>query len=175
MVSIFYIFWMYVILFGVIGAMRGWVKELIVSFSALTAVATNVILRQYLPPVESLDITSPNLFWVRFAVVILLAFFGYQTVGMVPHLAAKAKREQVQEIVLGAVLGALNGCLIIGSLLFYLNEANYPFPDVINPPTGNLANSIQALLAFMPPRWLGIPWVFIVPTICLIFIVIVYI
>ncbi len=175
MVSLFYLFWIFVILFAIIGGMRGWVKELIVTFSILTAVAANVIVRQYLPPVEALPIASSTLFWIRFAVVLFLAFFGYQTVGMVPHLAAKARREQVQEVVLGAVLGALNGCLIVGSLLFYLNEANYPFPDIISQPTGTLANSFQALLAFMPPRWLGIPWVFVVPTVCLIFIVIVYI
>jgi hypothetical protein len=175
MVSLFYIFWMYIILFAIIGGMRGWVKELIVSFAALTAVATNVILRQYLPLVTSLGITSQELFWLRFSIVIVLAFFGYQTVGMVPHLAAKAKREQLQEIVLGAVIGAINGCLIVGTLLFYLNEAKYPFPGIINPPSGPLEAAYQALLTFMPPRWLGIPWVFIVPTICLIFIVIVYI
>ena len=173
MVSLFYIFWMYVILFGVIGAMRGWVKELIVSFSAITAVATNVILRQYVPIVTGLD--TNGLFWLRFAVMIALAFFGYQTVNMVPHLAAKAKREQIQEIVLGAVLGLLNGCLIIGSLLYYLEDAKYPFPGIIEPPSGALANSLHTLLTFMPPRWLGIPWVFIVPTACLIFILVVYI
>ena len=33
MISIIYVFWMYVILFGVIGAMRGWAKEMLVAFS----------------------------------------------------------------------------------------------------------------------------------------------
>ena len=39
MMSIVYIFWMYVILFAVIGAMRGWAKELLVAFSVITALA----------------------------------------------------------------------------------------------------------------------------------------
>lgn len=33
MISILSVFWMFVILFGLIGAMRGWAKELLVIFS----------------------------------------------------------------------------------------------------------------------------------------------
>ena len=39
MMSIVYIFWMYVILFAIIGVLRGWAKELIVSFSVIFALA----------------------------------------------------------------------------------------------------------------------------------------
>ena len=44
MMSIVYIFWMYVILFAVIGAMRGWAKELLVAFSVITALAVILLL-----------------------------------------------------------------------------------------------------------------------------------
>ena len=39
MMSIVYIFWMYVILFGLVGWMRGWAKELLVAFSVILALA----------------------------------------------------------------------------------------------------------------------------------------
>ena len=39
MVTLNFLFWMFVILFGVIGAMRGWAKELLVTFSAILALA----------------------------------------------------------------------------------------------------------------------------------------
>ena len=175
MMSIFYIFWMYVILFGVIGWLRGWVKELIVAFSVITALAANAILRQYLPIVANLDIKSPELFWIRIVILVALTFFGYQTVGVVPHLASKANREKLVEALFGMVLGAVNGYLIAGTILFYINEAGYPFKGVIDPPTGALAPAVNALMAVMPPRWLGIPWVYAAPIICLIFIVVVYI
>ena len=32
MISIVYVFWMYVLLFAVIGLLRGWAKELLVGF-----------------------------------------------------------------------------------------------------------------------------------------------
>ena len=93
MMSIVYVFWMYVILFSIIGALRGWVKELIVACSVITALAVNYLLRQYFPYFDPkvMNIDDPALFWVRTGVVIALAFFGYQTVGIVPHLAPKAK------------------------------------------------------------------------------------
>jgi len=175
MMSILYVFWMYVILFGVIGWLRGWVKELIVAFSVITALAANAILRQYLPLISNLDIKSPELFWIRVSILAALTFFGYQTVGVVPHLASKANRERLVEALFGMVLGAVNGYLIAGTIFFYMDQAGYPFPDVISAPTGNLANAVQTLMAFMPPRWLGVPWVYAAPIICLIFIVVVYI
>jgi len=173
--SILYVFWMYVILFGVIGWLRGWVKELIVAFSVITALAANAILRQYLPIVTNLDIKSTELFWIRASILAALTFFGYQTVGVVPHLASKATRERVQEALFGLVLGAFNGYLIAGTLLFYIDQAGYPFPDVISQPAGTLGPAVQTLMTFMPPRWLGIPWVYAAPIICLIFIIVVYI
>ena len=175
MMSIVYVFWMYVILFGVIGWLRGWVKELIVAFSVITALAANAILRQYLPIISNLDIKSPELFWIRASVVVALTFFGYQTVSVVPHLASKATRERLVEALFGMVLGAVNGYLIAGTLLFYIDQAGYPFKDVISAPAGNLVSAVQSMMAYMPPRWLGIPWVYIAPILCLIFILVVYI
>jgi len=178
MMSIIYVFWMYVILFSIIGALRGWVKELIVACSVITALAVNFLLRKYFPYFDPkvMKIDDPALFWVRTGVVAALAFFGYQTVGIVPHLAPKAKRENLVEGFLGMVVGAINGCLIIGTILFYyINDAHYPYPDIIGKPAEPVLSSIQTLMTFMPPRWLGEPWVYIAPILCLIFILIVYI
>ena len=55
MMSLIYIFWMYVLVFAFIGAMRGWVKELLVAFSAITALAVNLLLEKYIPLVKELD------------------------------------------------------------------------------------------------------------------------
>ena len=74
MMSIVYVFWMYVILFAVIGAMRGWAKELLVSFSVILALTTNHVLRRYIPLVEGLPIDSTTLFWIRSLIVIRRVF-----------------------------------------------------------------------------------------------------
>jgi hypothetical protein len=176
MMSLVYVFWMYVILFAVIGALRGWVKELIVAFSVILALALNHLLRKYVPIVADLPDDSTSLFWIQTIVMGALVFFGYQTVALVPHLQSKAGRERLQDGLFGAVLGAINGYLIAGSFLFYLAENNYQVaPNAIIPPTGDVAAELQQLLAYMPPHVLGEPGIYFAVILCFIFVIVVYI
>ena len=112
MMSIVYVFWMYVILFAVIGAMRGWVKELLVVFSVILALTTNHVLKKYIPLVSGLPNDSTSLFWIRALVVITLVYFGYQTVVSIQRLAARAARERLQDTLFGIFVGGINGYLI---------------------------------------------------------------
>jgi hypothetical protein len=176
MMSIVYVFWMYVILFAVIGAMRGWAKELLVSFSVITALAVNHLLRSYLPLVRDLPENTSSLFWIRSLIVISLVYFGYQTVLVIPRLAAKAARERLQDALFGAVLGAINGYLVVGTILFYYYMAVYPYPHIISPPTdATVAATIDTMMRYMPPRLLGEPGIYFAVIIVLIFIIVVYI
>ena len=59
MMSIVYVLWMYVILFAVIGMLRGWAKELLVAFSVILALALNLLLKQYIPIVKDLPDEGP--------------------------------------------------------------------------------------------------------------------
>jgi hypothetical protein len=72
MMSIVYLFWMYVLLFAVIGAMRGWAKELLVAFSVITSLAVNLLLEKYIPLVRDLDDASSSVFWIRTIILIAL-------------------------------------------------------------------------------------------------------
>jgi uncharacterized membrane protein required for colicin V production len=168
---------MYVVLFAVIGWMRGWAKELMVSFSVVTALAVNFLLERYIPVMQSIPRESSALFWIRTIILLGLVYFGYQTVISVQRLAAKASRERLADSLFGAVMGGFNGYLIAGTLLFYVNSANYPFPTVISPPPANtdLANSVAQMMLYMPPRWLGEPTIYFAVIVILIFIIVVYI
>lgn len=176
MMSVIYIMWMYVILFGMIGWMRGWAKELMVSFSVVTALAVNFLLEKYIPLMQSIPKNSNSLFWVRALIVVGLVYFGYQTVVSVQRLASKANRERLVDSLFGGVMGGLNGYLIAGTLLFYLNEAAYqPFPNIISAPPPEIANSVLTMMNYMPPRWLGEPIIYFAVIVILIFIIVVYI
>jgi len=175
MMSIVYVFWMYVVLFAVIGAMRGWVKELLVVFSVVLALTTNHVLRKYIPLVEALPPESTSLFWIRSMIVVTLVFFGYQTVVNIARLASRAVRERLQDTLFGIFMGAINGYLIAGTILFYMNEAQYPFPDIISAPQGNVAASVQTLMNWMPPHLLGEPGIYFAVLICFIFVIVVFI
>jgi len=49
MVSLIVVFWMYVILFATIGAMRGWARELLVAFSVILALFITSVVENFVP------------------------------------------------------------------------------------------------------------------------------
>ena len=176
MMSIVYVFWMYVILFGVIGAMRGWAKEMLVAFSVILSLALNHVLRKYIPLASGLNETDPSLFWVRTIILLVLVYFGYQTVVSIPHLASRAARERLQDTLFGALLGGFNGYLIAGTVLYYINIADYPFQTVISKPTDpNMVNAVNQMMQYMPPQLLGEPGIYFAIILAFVFVLVVYI
>jgi len=176
MMSLVYVLWMYVILFGVIGLLRGWAKELLVGFSVILALTLNHVLRKYVPIVAQLNDDSTSLFWVLSLVLIALVFFGYQTVALIPHLQSKATRERLQDALFGLIVGGLNGYLIAGTVVFYLAQTKYQvFPNIVLPPTPDGAASLQSLMAYLPPHLLGEPGIYFAVILCFIFVIVVYV
>jgi hypothetical protein len=157
MVSLVVVFWMYVILFSIIGAMRGWAREMLVSFAVILGLFIISVLERFVPFIgNTLDNVPALQFWMRAMLIIALVFFGYQTPN-IPRLATQNRfaRDRLQDILLGVFLGALNGYLIIGSVWYYLDAAGYPFPNLISPPLDQVAVVTQRMMALMPPDLLG--------------------
>jgi hypothetical protein len=177
MVSLIVVFWMYVILFAIIGAMRGWARELLVSFSVILALFILTVLENYIPFIrDTLRSLPAALFWLRTGLLIALVFFGYQTPN-IPRLAAQNRfaRERLQDILLGVFLGALNGYLIAGTIWFYLHVAGYPFPNLISPPTGTVLDTTIRMMAVMPPDLLGGSVIFFAVALAFAFVLVVFI
>ena len=177
MMNIVYVVWMYVIVFAVIGALRGWAKELLVAFSVIVALAINHVLRRYLPLVKALPDDNSSLFWVRSLILIVLVYFGYQSVISIARFAAKAAREKLQDSLFGGIIGGLNGYFVSGSVLFYMIQAKYPYPDIVSPPPPGspLEASIATMMQYMPPHLLGEPGIYVAVIIALVFILVVYV
>jgi uncharacterized membrane protein required for colicin V production len=176
MMSIVYLFWMFVILFALVGWMRGWAKELLVAFSVILALALNHVLRRYIPIAQTLPETDVSLFWVRTIILIVLVYFGYQTVVSIPHLASRAARERLQDTLFGAILGGINGYLIAGTILFYMHVADYPFPEVVSKPADPvLQQTVNQMMLYMPPQLLGEPGIYFAIILAFVFVLVVYI
>jgi uncharacterized membrane protein required for colicin V production len=181
MVSLTFVFFMFVVMFGLIGASRGWAKEMLVTFGAVLALFLLALLEQYVPVVVNLvRSTEPDamrsLFWLRFVIIVLLAFFGYQT-PYLPRLAGGQRfvREKLQDTLLGFVLGALNAFLVVGSLWYYLHQAGYPFEYITPPIEGTPAGDAAIrLLAWMAPAWLTIPYIYFAVAMAFIFVIVVF-
>jgi uncharacterized membrane protein required for colicin V production len=176
MMSIIYVFWMYVLLFAVIGAMRGWAKELLVGFSVILSLALNHVIRKYIPLAANLPETDASLFWVRTIILLVLVYFGYQTVISIQHLAARARSERLQDTLFGAFLGGVNGYLVAGSVLYYVHIADYAFQQVIIKPTDPvLLEKVNQMMLYMPPQILGEPGIYFAVILAMVFVLVVYI
>jgi hypothetical protein len=178
MVYLNFIFYCFVILFAVIGAMRGWAKEMMVTASAVLALFIITVLETYVKGIsQSLaESGTPNQFWMRLAIIVILTFFGYQTPNLPRVGGDRFVRERLQDSLLGIFLGALNGYLVIGSIWYFLSQANYQAVSYIIPPDPATVPGQAAikLLAFMAPAWLGVPMIYFAVALSFIFVVVVF-
>ncbi|MEK7324761.1 MAG: CvpA family protein [Chloroflexota bacterium] len=177
MMSLPTVFWLLLIIFGTIGGMRGWAKEILVLFSLVLALFIDTLIKQYVLNVPNIENALQTqgammMFYVRATFFILLAFFGYETPAVVSGLAGKGKRERLQDILLGVVIGMLNGYLLIGTIWFYLHQANYQLPGIIPPPPND--SNILNYIKYMPPGVIGPPYIYFAVAVAFVFVIVVF-
>ena len=155
MISLIFVFYLFVIITGVIGLMRGWAKELLVVFSAILALFIISIFQRYVGIYRNLTADPMTEFYTRTFIMLGLAFFGYQTPA-IKIFQAGARREQVRDAIMGAGIGALNGYLVVGSIWSFLSDAGYAnFPTILQEPApgSELALRATEMLSRMPPEF----------------------
>jgi hypothetical protein len=177
MMTLSFAFWMYVFIFAVIGTMRGWAKELLVTFSVILALFIIAVIERFVPTNIREFFLTPNQgvsqFWIRACIVIILIFFGYQTPNLPRVPAARFAREKLSDALLGFVMGALNGYLIVGTLWYFMDQSSYPFaPNITRPAPG------LSLLNYLPPKLLiqpGSPYIYFAIAVAFLFVLVVFI
>lgn len=180
MTSLVVVFWMFVLIFGIIGAMRGWSKELMVTFSVILALFIISLVEQFVPILrDGGGLPGSTRFWIRTLIVILLVFFGYQTPNIKAIAGARFARERIQDTMLGLIIGAGNGYLAVGSIWYYMHIAGYPFsPYFVAPtPSDPFGEVALSLIERMPPSVLLDPsWViYFAVAIAFLFVVVVFV
>lgn len=172
MMSLSTVFWMLLIITGIIGGSRGWARELLVLFSLILAMCITSLIQQFLPGVEAMLRTqSPQFqFYTRATLFMLLAFFGYEGPAISSALAGKGKREKLQDILLGFCIGMINGYLLVGSLWYYMHDAGYPIPGITPPADQGVLNYLNV----MPPKLVGVPVIYFVTVAAFVFVLVVF-
>jgi uncharacterized membrane protein required for colicin V production len=171
---------LFVILFGIIGSMRGWAKELLVVFSVILSLFILTILQSFIPffKDEIATGTPETVFSMRATILIALVIFGYQT-PRIPQLAASDRfiRHFLQDALLGFFIGAINGFLIVGSLWYYLDLAKYPFSFILAPdPATTLGQEALKWITIMPPAWIATtPNIYFAVAACFVLVLVVFI
>ncbi len=176
MVGLDAFFWILVFFFAVSGLMRGWAKEVLVTFACIVGIFIITVIQQFTPQlIQALSVNNAEaLFWFRSVIISVMVFFGYQTPNL-SRLAGSNRfvRERLQDALLGLFLGAVNGYMVVGTLWYFLNVANYPFSTVITPPAPD--SSAAQLLQFLPPEWLGVPVIYFAVALAFAFVLVVFI
>lgn len=161
MVPIYTVFGGLLILFALIGSLRGWAKEVIVTFSVILAMFVEHVLLTFVKPIGAVfwGLAPKSQFYIRAGLFIVIAVFGYASPTIASQLGAKVARERLQDLLLGFFLGLINGFLVVGTLLSFLGGANYGvLPD--QPEVGGIGGIVPPepgstsanLLAFLPPE-----------------------
>jgi uncharacterized membrane protein required for colicin V production len=196
MISLFALFWIFVFMFAMIGAVRGWNKEVIAMAGLILALFTinlfGFTLVRLLGGVVSgtgQDAALAGMraqFIVLGGIFIVIAFFSYQ--GAVLVRSRLSTRERVQDRLLGLIFGGLNGYLLVGTLWSLLEyritadgwerlppEAPYAFsPLVIRPDTLTLTSGQEFLITHLPIDFL-VPWLPILLIAIFLFLIVVII
>jgi uncharacterized membrane protein required for colicin V production len=181
MIPISTVFWIFVVFFALLGFVRGWAREILVTASVVLSFFVIFVLETYIPfvseffaryQVPNSEMMPVQQFWFRTIILIVLVFFGYETPS-IPRLSGpRFKRDNFRDSALGFILGGINGYLVIGSLWAFLHDAGYPYDVVI----GQLSDTSLDLLSKMPPNWLlQIPHILIAVILVFFFIIAVFV
>jgi uncharacterized membrane protein required for colicin V production len=166
----------WVIFFAIIGALRGWAKELLVTFSVILASFIEMVVVLYVPVLSSalqiLQQTDPRTwFYIRLMIFAVLVSFGYATTILSARLSARARREKLQDSLLGMFLGAINGYLVIGTVWGFLDQLEYNIWGITGPQTP----AAQNFTNYLPPDLLQGPTLFVAVAVSFAFVLIVFI
>jgi hypothetical protein len=167
---------MYVVLFALIGAMRGWAKEILVTAGVIVALFSVTVIENFIPAISN-SLTPQSSFWVRLGILGMMSFFGYQGPNLRRFIeSGRFVRDRFEDFLLGSFLGAVNGYLIFGTAWFYLHEANYPFDWISAPDTiTESGQKAMQIIEMLPPQWIEAPLIYIAVAIAFVFILVVFI
>jgi hypothetical protein len=178
MIALVAVFWMFVAIFGFIGVMRGWAKELLVIFSIVLGLAFIAVVENLIPVLGPFLNSNPVLqYWVRTGIVIAMTLFGYQSPKFSRLAKSTEKRDRVQDLILGLVMGLISGFFVVGTIWSFAHSAGYPaLSKLVTQPPADITEVTQNILKFLPPLWLGKPpTIYIAVVLAFIFVIVVFV
>ncbi len=160
MVSLQILFYIFIALFAVIGIIRGFRKEIVVTVAGILAL---FVIEVVLPKILTGSLDATKALTLNLIVLFACAFFGYQTPSFRRLTeTGRFERNSSLDLILGGLAGALNGYIFFSSAWFYLAEAGYPFTGIMapDPNTAVGQNAINLLINAFPSILIG-SWLYI--------------
>jgi len=145
MIQLSYLMWVGGIFFGVLGFLRGWNKELLVTAGTMLALFTLFQFDGLLRAILFFALPRDQVFLLQAGILVAVVFFVYR----MPQLGDEQPNEnRLQSGLLGSMVGFFNGYLIFGTLWYFLDINEYPLPQYITAP--GPASPSAASLNLMP-------------------------
>ena len=149
MITLDAFFYIMVALFAIIGALRGFKKELLVTAAGVMGVFTVKIV----VPMVVKDLSATQLFWTSLGVMGAFAILAYQTPSFRHFVEIGLfERKVSHSMLLGGLIGAINGYLYLSTVLHYMAQANYPVAQITPPDLATQAGQAAAqILSYAVP------------------------
>ncbi len=114
------VFIMFVVIFGLIGAMRGWVREVIVTAALILALfVLNQLGDKWNTLVAGLTPQHSGEQWLlRTLPLFLITFFGYLGPAVVRSRFEQNMRGKLEQGILAFIIGCINGYIIFSTVAF---------------------------------------------------------
>jgi len=162
----------FILIFGMMGALRGWSREILVLFSVILALAMRLIFTQYVPIARDFfNRPADEQFYIYSGLIILMAVAGYAGPAVSGRLGRVGARETLQDVLLGFIVGAVNGFLIVGSIWYFLDAAGYELMGITAPAADSMAAALAS--TYLPPVWLSDAILLTVFSLASVFVIIV--
>ncbi len=195
MLSLTVLFWLMILLFSLSGSLRGWSKEVVAASGLILSLfAINqfgfLLINLFGWTVEALgqDVAYIRQFYLFAGIHLLITFFSFQGPRLSSGLGQRLRpRDNLQDKLLGAIVGAINGYLVVGALWAFLEYHTigsgnwvqlapgvlYPFDaTIITRPA--LESSATGIIAKLPIPFLSpyLPYIMVIVFLFLIIVMI---
>jgi uncharacterized membrane protein required for colicin V production len=156
MIAIEIVFLVIVALFGVIGLMRGWRKEIIATAGITLAIFADAKFGKAIMGFLGEKATNLHRFILKSSFFIIIAFFSYQgpSLARIVKIGRSWERKNIEiaEAFLSTVVGLINGYLIAGGIWYYLYKQDYPLPpNIFRTP---LSETAEHIIRYLPQSWM---------------------
>lgn len=151
MIQLSALLWTLAIFFAIIGFLRGWNKELISLAGIILGLFALFQFDSFIRGTLLVNVNRDQVFLVQAGIFIVIVFFAYQNRsifgGDTDRRPGREGRDNLQESILGAILGFVNGYLIWGSLWYFMDINEYPLaPNIVAPSPGSPSDQARSLL-----------------------------
>ena len=142
MIQMASVLWAFGFFFGILGILRGWNREVIAGAGTILGLFVIFQFDAILRGSIFLALSPSQVFILQAIVFAIIVFLAYQAQGFTDSPRRGSNR--VQNGILGAIVGFINGYMIAGALWYFLDINEYPLEEFITAP-GPTSPSFDAL------------------------------